>query len=123
MAKHTPGPWIVFQDCSEHPGIEAPECRQTVVLFGGEDDDETAGIQGETMEEAHANARLIAAAPDLLEALQEGLALKGGWRAAIVELEDWCSERVILKTMLAAADQLDRWAEHTRAAIAKATQP
>jgi hypothetical protein len=57
---------------------------------------------------------------ELLAALKDGLSLAGGWREAIVELEDWCHERVRLKNMLAAADQLDRWAAAARAAIAKA---
>lgn len=66
--------------------------------------------------------KLAAAAPDLLAALQEGLHLKGGWREAIVELEDHCSEPVRLKNMLAAADQLDAWAAKARAALAKASE-
>lgn len=57
---------------------------------------------------------------ELLAALKDGLSLAGGWREAIVELEDWCHEPVRLKNMLAAADQLDRWAAAARAAIAKA---
>jgi hypothetical protein len=57
---------------------------------------------------------------DLLAALKDGLSLKGGWREAIVELEDHCSERVRLRNMVAAADQLDRWADTARAAIARA---
>lgn len=59
-------------------------------------------------------------ATEMLAALKDGLSLAGGWREAIVELEDWCHERVRLKNMLAAADQLDRWAEAARAAILKA---
>lgn len=43
------------------------------------------------------------------EALHEAIALAGGWREAICELEDWCSEMVRLKNMLAARDGLDRW--------------
>lgn len=54
----------------------------------------------------------------LREALEKGLALKGGWREAIVELEDHCSEPVRLRNMLAAADQLDDWAKEARAALA-----
>ena len=51
------------------------------------------------------------------EVLRNGLQLKGGWREAIVELEDHCSEPVRLKNMVAAADQLDEWATQARAAI------
>lgn len=49
--------------------------------------------------------------------VRDGLSLAGGWREAIVELEDFCSEPVRLKNMLAAADQLDRWIKQARAAL------
>ena len=51
--------------------------------------------------------------------LGEVLQLKGGWREAIVELEDWCHEPVRLKNMTAAADQLDAWAAKARDALAE----
>jgi hypothetical protein len=63
---------------------------------------------------------MSASSPELLAALKDGVSLHGGWREAIVELEDWCGEPVRLKNMLAAADQLDRWAAIARAAIARA---
>lgn len=47
---------------------------------------------------------------DLEKCLGEAMSLKGGWREAITELEDFCSEPVRLKNMIAAADQLDEWA-------------
>lgn len=59
------------------------------------------------------------AVPELVEALEKALALKGGWREAIVELEDHCSEPVRLKNMRAAADQLDEWGTKVRALITK----
>jgi hypothetical protein len=58
---------------------------------------------------------------EFVEIINRALALKGGWREAVVELEDHCSEPVRLKNMMAAADQLDDWAVKARAAIAKAT--
>lgn len=67
MSKHTPGPWRVFSEGRKNPGIEAKS--STIVLYG--DDDEDCGIRGEDSEEQLANARLIAAAPELLEALKE----------------------------------------------------
>lgn len=57
-------------------------------------------------------------AAGLLAAAENGLALAGGWQEAITELEDWCSEPVRLKNMVAAADQLDNWVKELRAAVA-----
>lgn len=71
MSKHTPGPWAIYmpEEGYECPGIEAAGVSIIVFapeLLPGED----GGVQGRTVEEAAANARLIAAAPQLLEALQ-----------------------------------------------------
>ena len=69
MSDHTPGPWeFSFLDNTERPGIEAD--RFSVVIFGVRAEDD-CGIHGRTEKEEMANARLIAAAPDLLEALIE----------------------------------------------------
>jgi hypothetical protein len=66
-SKHTPGPWTVFVNSySNRPGIEADAF--SVVIYGYKDDD--AGVQGKSKEEELANAYLIAAAPDMLEALK-----------------------------------------------------
>jgi len=66
MSKHTPGPWEVnLFDDTERPGIKADNF--SVVFFGVRDEDD-AGVWGRTAEEEIANARLIAAAPDLLKA-------------------------------------------------------
>lgn len=69
MSGYTPGPWSVFGDPNDHPGIEADDLAISVVVYG-EPCEVEAGIQGRTSDEAWANARLIAAAPDLLEALE-----------------------------------------------------
>ena len=53
--KHTPGPWSI---------------RQESVWSVGTDHEMTALVYGCTDTEEEANARLIAAAPDLLEALK-----------------------------------------------------
>ena len=55
-AKHTPGPWIVDTDY--------------IIQDGGTSDENTIAIVGD-QEEWKANAHLIAAAPDLLEALED----------------------------------------------------
>lgn len=62
MSKHTPAPWAVGtlgNDIGVLAASDEPFCR----LFTSE----------ETYDEALANARLIAAAPDLLSALKEAL--------------------------------------------------
>jgi hypothetical protein len=64
--QHTQGPWYVLNDYYRYPGIES--VTLSIVIFG--DDGESCGVQGDTHEEAIANANLIAAAPDLLEALE-----------------------------------------------------
>lgn len=77
-SEFTPGPWAVFDargDDAECPGIEALDGKLSIVVFGEKlTDQEVCGIQGRTVEEAQANARLIAAAPDLLEALNDARA-------------------------------------------------
>lgn len=83
-AKHTPGPWVV-QEYSDGFGVSAIAdddleaiCTMIVPINGDEE----------------SNARLIAAAPELLEALELALSFdkpdyKGGWeqkaRAAIAK--------------------------------------
>ena len=68
-SKHTPGPWEVFDDVEgcEFPGID--NAGESIVLCGSIFDD--GGIRGDTKEERLANARLIAAAPELLSVLEE----------------------------------------------------
>jgi len=73
MSKHTPGPWTLFQDQSvrHYAGIEAG--KLSIVSIGYPDElnpIDDSGVHGRTDEEALANAYLIAAAPDLLEALE-----------------------------------------------------
>lgn len=68
QAKHTPGPWRVEiePDCRDEPVIVAADhdwnnSRFVATCHGGLDDDERV---------QHINARLIAAAPELLMLLQ-----------------------------------------------------
>lgn len=69
MNKHTPGPWILASSKTEVLYIKNPHPYNTIAKceWGGKEDG--TGIYGHTMEEAEANARLIAAAPELLEKL------------------------------------------------------
>lgn len=115
MANLPPTPWTV--DVTE-TGVYLCAGVEDVAEF------RHSGRHGAAIsqEEAVANATLAAAAPVMLQALKYGLGLQGGWREAIVELEDWCHEPVRLKNMLAAADQLDRWAALARSVVAAATR-
>lgn len=89
--RHTPGPWAIDAGFLEAQG-HAPLFQ----LFGTCDCGEPIGQITGTQEEAEANARLIAAAPQLLEACQLAL-----------------SEAV--------ADDQDEWYANMRKAIAAAT--
>jgi hypothetical protein len=69
--KHTPGPWTLLLDDRYRPGVEASDSAISIVIFGVKNkDDDYAGIRGKDDQEATANAHLIAAAPELLEALK-----------------------------------------------------
>ena len=72
MSKHTPGPWEI----QEHPNgiykyISGPEHLEFAQVVWCMEDDERSP-------ECEANARLIAAAPELLEAVEELLACTEG---------------------------------------------
>ncbi len=62
-AKHTPGPWVI--ECAPCDGHSAA----AYYIFGGGKRRAVAHIKRSTVQPMEANARLIAAAPDLLEAL------------------------------------------------------
>lgn len=82
MAKHTPGIWTVFAEKPDWPGIDAvgdDGHSFAVVVYGEPDEKDRCGIQGRTNEEAHANAALIAAGPDLLSALKRMIAPLDGF--------------------------------------------
>ena len=79
--KHTPGPWRVeWRGEKERPGIESDSASLSVVIYEVKSDDD-CGIHGRTPDEERANANLIAAAPDLLEVLEDIAADTGssGW--------------------------------------------
>lgn len=62
MSKHTPGPWIISQD---DEFLHVYDVMTPTGYYVASTHD---GVEGKCNSEA--NARLIAAAPDLLEALQ-----------------------------------------------------
>ena len=68
--KGTPGPWAVggTRDFFQVGTADAPDGRPCIVFWTGFDSSD------QPVEEQRANARLIAAAPDLLEAISVTLA-------------------------------------------------
>lgn len=73
QAKHTPAPWVVYKGAMNMDGGLNPFFRGIVALLkhSGEDDDVCVILdRNESAHDYEANACLIAAAPDLLEALQ-----------------------------------------------------
>lgn len=68
MSKHTKGRWVSadYGDYKDYDG----KCR---VILGENGDIRTAVVLGFDTEENKANARLIAAAPELLDALKDAL--------------------------------------------------
>ncbi len=74
-AKHTPGPWNIGSSdlpvsrMSIHCKGHKDSCHSTVALMV------SRGVIGISHDEEFANARLIAAAPDLLEALKDCVAV------------------------------------------------
>ncbi len=75
MSKWTPGPWSVGSSdlpvsrMSIHCKGHKDSCHSTVALMV------SRGVIGISHDEEFANARLIAAAPDLLEALKDCVAV------------------------------------------------
>ena len=81
--KHTPGPWVADYDI--YPIMVYSESQRRPTY------DEIDNVYGEAMEFIantgcnKANARLIAAAPELLEALQEIIASSDAGNASILD--------------------------------------
>lgn len=92
MSKHTPGPWNLYDDTASTGRIEIVALGKTV-----------ARIYRSVPEEDLPNARLIAAAPDLLEALRGVVAMIDSLNSAY------------------GSEQVDSVVSNGRAVIAKAT--
>ena len=75
MSKYTPGPWRV----SAAPQIPDASTRW-IEVYSVDPEDDVAQVTGGNLKAAQANASLIAAAPDLLAALEQ-----------IVELDLFCA--------------------------------
>lgn len=65
MKHHTPGPWIIEENASHYPFVMAEDNNVVAALF----ENDGSLYYGRSHEETIANTKLIAAAPDLLEAL------------------------------------------------------
>jgi hypothetical protein len=89
--KHTPGPWLMAGDDFVYALNERGTNSFTVLI-------QTAGEWRISNEERAANARLIAAAPDLLVALNL-VRMSAGWQYLSEE-----SRRVIANAIAAAAE-------------------
>lgn len=99
--KHTDGPWVVFEEGGIIGVTPSGQNRGKgdVAHFSGFD-------SARTLEEERANARLSAAAPELLEALVSVMGLQDNTSPFGGELQQ---------------DRIDRALDAARAAIAKAT--
>jgi hypothetical protein len=68
MSEHTPGPWIVDREFN----VIQSQSRRSVATTGGHSN--SSDVEGVHVENV-ANARLIAAAPELLEACKRAVAI------------------------------------------------
>lgn len=94
-AKHTPGPWSYDVEINDHGGWEAE--TQDITIYAGEVAISIYSTEcAEYPDDAacEANARLIAAAPDLLEALSN--------LCALYESDDGCLQLAEYKAARAA---------------------
>lgn len=69
VPEFTPGPWELRVPSQGAWGVSALRGTVNIVMEGGPSPDDESGVFGATLNEAHANARLIAAAPDLYKAV------------------------------------------------------
>ena len=102
-SKHTKGPWFGSREKPVFVPLKAISCERLGFSIGW--------VNGHREEEAAANARLIAAAPELLEALkiaQQFMSIASDWNIDEAEIDG---------EMRSTYD----WLEIVNAAIAKAT--
>lgn len=93
IEKHTPGPWYVDEDM--RPGMSwnrhIHSDRNTTICFMAHSD-------GKAEEMDEANARLVAAAPDLLEALK-ACQLELHYCSKQLESEGWTTGSTVTKAL------------------------
>lgn len=93
---HTPGPWAIYDDGS------APESSDVIMARANDENWDVAEISTELpLNERKANARLIAAAPDMLTDLEDGTvaaqAVIDSWESgdladAVNDLQVWLEQ-------------------------------
>ena len=98
MTAHTPGPWRIIDGTFVYKLDESEQNRFHLQVAAG-----FAGRNRTSTEEIFANARLIAAAPDLLAALE-------------IVVSDWTAQ------FERNGHLAPTWCKQARAAIAKATK-
>lgn len=117
MSAHTPGPWKIRATGGPSVHVTGPKEMAPGRKFTGPPGDVVAFVHDERGErEENPNARLIAAAPDLLEALEQLLWLAEP-RCSALELE---ASRHPTEGRPGSARMARRSVDHARAAIAKA---
>lgn len=100
---HTPGPWKIADDNDNRPtGCICSAVCDTQIIAAGR-------VNGYTIAEGMANARLIAAAPELLDACEKAGSVSEGFITTATVNQ--------LRTQLRIVQQA------AKAAITKATQP
>jgi hypothetical protein len=92
--KYTPGPWTYLRDYEFMNVVDSERNLIASARMG----DQTRTIESE---EREANARLIAAAPDLLEAAKDGLAIIEGVLGSVLKRSsEFESEDIFRATQL-----------------------
>ena len=84
MIKHTPGPWTVEKSLEQKHGTRVIAIAP-VAWCGTNSSFGVDGNQSISAKQARANAHLIAAAPDLLEALQRAINRQGFSNQELIE--------------------------------------
>lgn len=110
VAKHTPGPWTIYPGARGF-GMIRDQNHLKVCSFG------YAELCGD---EADANARLIAAAPDMKAALGP-LAMAARKQAEILRHQAHNSTEGVARTLIEAAERWEQLHDDAAAAIAKAS--
>ncbi len=100
MSDHTPGPWTVSRDSSTSVCVLARRAdidHMRVVRYGCPEALDPVAICHGATETRKANARLIAAAPELLAACKSIVALCSGYKELSKELDLPLVEAAIAK--------------------------